>query len=154
MGWIVSGPIQKKSSVSDDSSSEMMELDENALVPYPTLEANLRRLQEEERVLLEQQATMEASGVDDIAALEHQDALRLNHLQQQELHKQQAVQAHRLALRQQGHSHSHGEHAHVFAHSFAHGAHVARREPHVRRRATCTVRVNNLHAAEAIETDV
>lgn len=80
MYGIVSGPIQKKSSVSDDSSSEMMELDENALLPYPHIEANLRRLQEEERLLLEQQTVMEASGVDDIAALEHQDALRLNHV--------------------------------------------------------------------------
>lgn len=76
---IVSGPIQKKSSVSDDSSSDMMDLDEAAaLVADPNLEQNLRRLREEERVLLEQQAIMEAGNVDDIAALEHQDALRLN----------------------------------------------------------------------------
>lgn len=57
----------------------MME-EEGALVADPHLEQNLRRLQEEERVLLEQQAHMEANGVDDIAALEHQDALRLNHV--------------------------------------------------------------------------
>lgn len=69
------------------------------------------------------------------------------------MQKQQAVQAQRLALRQHGHghSHSHGEHAHVVAYGFTHGA---RREHQARRRATCTVRVNNLHAAEAIETDV
>ncbi|XP_075991394.1 potassium voltage-gated channel protein Shaker isoform X3 [Anticarsia gemmatalis] len=146
--YLISGPIQKKSSMSDDSSSEMMELDEGALVADPHLEQNLRRLQEEERLLLEQQATMEAGACDDIAALEHQDALRLNHLQQQELQKQQAAQAQRLAMRQQGHSHG-GEHAHAHAH-----AHGARREHNARRRATCTVRVNNLHAAEAIETDV
>lgn len=75
----VSGPIQKKSSVSGDSSSDMMDLDETvALVADPNLEQNLRRLREEERLLLEQQAVMEAGNVDDIAALEHQDALRLN----------------------------------------------------------------------------
>lgn len=58
----------------------MMELEEGALVADPHLEQNLRRLQEEERLLLEQQAAMEAGAVDDIAALEHQDALRLNHV--------------------------------------------------------------------------
>lgn len=31
---------------------------------------------------------------------------------------------------------------------------AARREPTARRRATCNVRVNNLHAIEAFETDV
>lgn len=57
----------------------MMDLDETvALVPDPNLEQNLRRLREEERQLLEQQAVMEAGNADDIAALEHQDALRLN----------------------------------------------------------------------------
>lgn len=56
-----------------------MDLDETvALVADPNLEQNLRRLREEERLLLEQQAVMEAGNVDDIAALEHQDALRLN----------------------------------------------------------------------------
>lgn len=64
--------------MSDDSSSEMMELDENALVADPHLEQNLRRLQEEEKLLLEQQAVMEAGNMDDFAALEHQDALRHN----------------------------------------------------------------------------
>lgn len=76
--WTVSGPIQKKSSMSDDSSSEVMELDETALMADPNLDQNLRRLQEEERLLLEQQTVMESGTVDDIAALEHQDALRLN----------------------------------------------------------------------------
>ncbi|XP_052752652.1 potassium voltage-gated channel protein Shaker isoform X1 [Galleria mellonella] len=133
--YLLSGPIQKKSSMSDDSSSDMMELDENALVPDPNLEQNLRCLKEEEKVLLEQQAAMEAGNVDDIAALEHQDLLRLNQLKQHELQKQQQLQAQRL-LRAEG-----GQ------------AQPARREP-ARRRAACTVRVNNLHAAEAIETDV
>ncbi|KAL0852423.1 hypothetical protein ABMA28_000608 [Loxostege sticticalis] len=145
--YLISGPIQKKSSMSDDSSSDMMELDETALVTDPHLESNLRRLQEEERLLLEQQAVMEARNVDDIAALEHQDALRLNQLQQLELQRQQQAQAQRIAryqqlmlAQEQGHSHS-----------LALGL---RRELAPRRRATCTVRVNNLHAAEAIETDV
>lgn len=57
-----------------------MELDDGTLVADPHLEQNLRRLQEEERVLLERQSTMEAGGGDDIAALELQDALRLNHV--------------------------------------------------------------------------
>lgn len=75
---IVSGPI-KKASVSDDSSSEMMELEDSVLVTDTQLEDNLRRLREEERLLLEQQAAMEAAGnTDDIAALEHQDLLRHN----------------------------------------------------------------------------
>lgn len=56
----------------------MMELEDAALMADPNLEQNLRRLQEEEKLLLEQQAVMEAGTVDDIAALEHQDALRLN----------------------------------------------------------------------------
>lgn len=55
-----------------------MELDETALVMDPHLDSNLRRLEEEERLLLDQQATMEPGKVDDITALEHQDALRLN----------------------------------------------------------------------------
>lgn len=76
----VSGPIQKKSSMSDDSSSEMMELDDSAVLADPHLEQNLCRLKEEERLLLDQQATMEAGPFDDIAALEHQDALRHNHV--------------------------------------------------------------------------
>ncbi|XP_073950357.1 potassium voltage-gated channel protein Shaker isoform X4 [Choristoneura fumiferana] len=139
--YLISGPIQKKSSMSDDSSSEMMELDENALVADPHLEQNLRRLQEEEKLLLEQQAVMEAGNMDDFAALEHQDALRHNQLQQQELQKKQQAQAQRLALRlAQGNAQD--------------GAPAQRREPTMRRRTTCTVRVNNLHAAEAIETDV
>ncbi|XP_063393940.1 potassium voltage-gated channel protein Shaker isoform X2 [Cydia fagiglandana] len=142
--YLISGPIQKKSSMSDDSSSEMMELDENALVADPHLEQNLRRLQEEEKLLLEQQAALEAGNMDDFAALEHQDALRLNQLQQQELQKKQQVQAQRLALRQ-----AQINNAPPPAHDAA-----QRREPTMRRRTTCTVRVNNLHAAEAIETDV
>ncbi|XP_049694147.2 potassium voltage-gated channel protein Shaker isoform X3 [Helicoverpa armigera] len=144
--YLISGPIHKKSSLSDDSSSDMME--EEGLVADPHLEQNLRRLQEEERVLLEQQAHMEANGVDDIAALEHQDALRLNHLRQAELQKQQAMLAQRM-LRQQ--AQAQGEQAPAQAHAHAH---ASRREHTARRRATCTVRVNNLHAAEAIETDV
>lgn len=62
-------------------------------------------------------------------------------LQQQELQKKQQAQAQRLALRlAQGNAQD--------------GAQAQRREPTMRRRTTCTVRVNNLHAAEAIETDV
>ncbi|KAJ8737286.1 hypothetical protein PYW07_000557 [Mythimna separata] len=160
--YLISGPIHKKSSLSDDSSSDMMELDDGSLVADPHLEQNLRRLQEEERVLLEQQATMEATGCDDIAALEHQDALRLNHLRQAELQKQQAMIAQRLlraqalALGEQAHALGHGHaHGHAHAHAHAYGTHGQyRRDPASRRRATCTVRVNNLHAAEAIETDV
>lgn len=58
----------------------MMELEDSALVADPAiLESNMRRLREEERLLLERQAAMESAGnVDDIAALEHQDLLRLN----------------------------------------------------------------------------
>lgn len=58
-----------------------MELEDAALLADPQLENNIRRLREEERLLLEQQAAMEATGnTDDIAALEHQDLLRLNHV--------------------------------------------------------------------------
>lgn len=66
--------------MSDESSSDMMELEDSALVADPAiLESNMRRLREEERLLLERQAVMESAGnVDDIAALEHQDLLRLN----------------------------------------------------------------------------
>ncbi|XP_045784607.1 potassium voltage-gated channel protein Shaker isoform X1 [Maniola jurtina] len=93
--YLISGPI-KKSSVSDDSSSEMMELEDSVLVADPQLEISMRRLREEERLLREQQAAMEASGnTDDIAALEHQDLLRHNQLRQQELLKQQAKLAKR-----------------------------------------------------------
>ncbi|XP_038216354.1 potassium voltage-gated channel protein Shaker isoform X2 [Zerene cesonia] len=133
--YLVSGPI-KKTSVSDDSSSDMMEFDESALVTDPHLETNLRRLREEERLLLEQQAAMEAAGnCDDIATLEHLDALRLNQMKQHELMKQQAALAKRNAR--------------------ALAADNARRDP--RRRAPCNVRVNHLHCAsgtDSIETDV
>ncbi|XP_064076562.1 potassium voltage-gated channel protein Shaker isoform X2 [Vanessa tameamea] len=133
--YLISGPI-KKSSVSDDSSSDMMELEDSALAADPAnLESNMRRLREEERLLLEQQAAMEAAGnVDDIAALEHQDLLRLNQLKQQEVQKQQTRQANR---------------------SNANAPDNRRGE--LRRRTTCNVRVNHLHAAsgaEALETDV
>ncbi|XP_041986496.1 potassium voltage-gated channel protein Shaker isoform X1 [Aricia agestis] len=128
--YLISGPI-KKSSVSDDSSSDMMELDDSALLSDPQLESNLKRLREEERLLLEQQAALEAAGnVDDIAALETQDLLRLNHLKQLEVQKQQAIIQQRQARASQ---------------------------EEARPRATCNVRVNQLHAAvgaDAIETDV
>lgn len=68
-------------------------------------------------------------------------------LQQAELQKQQAMLAQRLLRAQalaQGEAHGHSHAA----------GHAPRREHTTRRRATCTVRVNNLHAAEAIETDV
>ncbi|CAG4977898.1 unnamed protein product [Colias eurytheme] len=114
----------------------MMEFDESALVTDPHLETNLRRLREEERLLLEQQAAMEAAGTcDDIATLEHLDALRLNQMKQHELMKQQAALAKRNAR--------------------ALAADNARRDP--RRRAPCNVRVNHLHCAsgtDSIETDV
>lgn len=67
-------------------------------------------------------------------------------LQQAELQKQQAALAQRL-LRAQA---SAAGESQAQAGGPAHG----RRETTARRRATCTVRVNNLHAAEAIETDV
>ncbi|CAK1554006.1 unnamed protein product [Leptosia nina] len=131
----VSGPI-KKTSMSDDSSSDMMDLEESALVTDPHLETNLRRLREEERLLLEQQKAMEAAGnTDDIATLELLDALRLNQIKQHELMKQQAALAKRNAR--------------------ALGMDSARRDP--RRRAPCNVRVNHLHSASApdsIETDL
>lgn len=73
----VSGPIQKKSSVSEESSSDAMEQEE-AMVIDPNVEQNLQRLRDEEKILLEQQANMEAGTCNDIAALEHQDLLRLN----------------------------------------------------------------------------
>lgn len=58
----------------------MMDLDETALLSEQHLEQSLIRLREEERQLIEQQSVMEAGAYDDIAALEHQDALRLNHV--------------------------------------------------------------------------
>lgn len=62
----------------------------------------------------------------------------MTQLKQHELHKQQQLQAQRLLRAQQ-----------------QDGAHCAPRRDQPRRRtAACTVRVNNLHAAEAIETDV
>ncbi|XP_022129489.1 potassium voltage-gated channel protein Shaker isoform X3 [Pieris rapae] len=132
--YLVSGPI-KKSSVSDDSSSDMMELEESALVTDPHLETNLRRLREEGRLLLEQKKVMEAAGTsDDIATLELLDAIRLNQIKQQELGKQQAALAKRNSR------------AHCMD---------ARRDQ--RRRTQCNVRINQLHSAsapESIETDV
>ena len=66
----------------------MMELEDSALVTDTHLESSMRRLREEERMLLEQQAAMEAAGnVDDIAALEHQDLLRLNQVRTILFHK-------------------------------------------------------------------
>ncbi|CAH2217214.1 jg17934, partial [Pararge aegeria aegeria] len=86
----------KKSSVSDDSSSEMMELEDSVLVADPQLESSMRRLREEERLILEQQAAMEAAGTtDDIAKLEQLDLLRHNQLRQIELLKRQAKLAKR-----------------------------------------------------------
>ena len=65
-----------------------MELEDSALVTDTHLESSMRRLREEERMLLEQQAAMEAAGnVDDIAALEHQDLLRLNQVRTILFHK-------------------------------------------------------------------
>ncbi|XP_053624546.1 potassium voltage-gated channel protein Shaker isoform X3 [Plodia interpunctella] len=138
--YLISGPIHKKSSMSEDSSSEVMEL-EDSLVTEGNLEQSLRRLQDEEKVLRRRQAAMEANNTDDIAALENQDALRLNQMKQQEIQKQ----AQRLLRRQAEQEQAAGG---------------TRREPQPReapaprRRAACTVRVNNLHSAEAIETDV
>ncbi|XP_052746700.1 potassium voltage-gated channel protein Shaker [Bicyclus anynana] len=94
--YLISGPI-KKSSVSD-SSSDMMELEDSVLVADPQLESNMRRLREEERLILEQQAAMEAAGnSDDIAKLEQLDLLRHNQLRQIELLKRQAKLAKRAA---------------------------------------------------------
>lgn len=140
----VSGPIHKKSSISGESSSDVMDMEEGAMVADSHLEQNLRRLKDEEKVLLEQQATFETGGNDDIGALEHQDAIRLNHLRQAKLEKQQA----RKQRAQQGQSQSQAQ-----AHSHGHSGPGPRRE-HTARRRACTVRVNNLHGAEAIETDV
>lgn len=149
--YLISGPIKKKSSMSDDSSSDVMELEDYAILPEHQLEQNLRHLQEEERILLEKQANMDAGNFDDIAALEHQDALRHNQLQQKELQRRQAAQAQRLARRAaQGHSHSHS-HSHEHSHS---SSDQPRRDNVVRRRNICTVRVNQLHSYEALETDV
>lgn len=64
--------------MSEDSSSDHMELEESTLVADPNLEANLERLREQEKILLERQAKLEAGNDDDIGALEHQDMLRLN----------------------------------------------------------------------------
>lgn len=66
--------------MSEDSSSDTMELEESAMVVDPNLEANLQRLRDEEKILLDQQAIIEAGQCNDIAALEHQDLLRLNHV--------------------------------------------------------------------------
>ncbi|KAF9416114.1 hypothetical protein HW555_006437 [Spodoptera exigua] len=79
MGEPYLSPIHKKSSISGESSSDVMDMEEGAMVADPHLEQNLRRLKDEEKVLLEQQATFETGGNDDIGALEHQDAIRLNH---------------------------------------------------------------------------
>ncbi|XP_050559991.1 potassium voltage-gated channel protein Shaker isoform X3 [Spodoptera frugiperda] len=142
--YLISGPIHKKSSISGESSSDVMDMEEGAMVADSHLEQNLRRLKDEEKVLLEQQATFETGGNDDIGALEHQDAIRLNHLRQAKLEKQQA----RKQRAQQGQSQSQAQ-----AHSHGHSGPGPRRE-HTARRRACTVRVNNLHGAEAIETDV
>ncbi|KAH9643543.1 hypothetical protein HF086_016750 [Spodoptera exigua] len=154
----VSGPIHKKSSISGESSSDVMDMEEGAMVADPHLEQNLRRLKDEEKVLLEQQATFETGGNDDIGALEHQDAIRLNHmgwscvlmlgvycpqLRQAKLEKQQAR---RQRAQSQGQSQSQAQ-------AHGHSGPGPRRE-HTARRRACTVRVNNLHGAEAIETDV
>lgn len=64
--------------MSEDSSSDQMEVEESAMVADHNLEVNLHRLQEEEKILLEHQTQLEAGNDDDIAALEHQDLLRLN----------------------------------------------------------------------------
>lgn len=61
-----------------DSSSDIMELEETGLLAEPQLEAELRRLQAQERALLAHSLGAGAGCLDDIAALEHQDALRLN----------------------------------------------------------------------------
>ncbi|CAK1588026.1 unnamed protein product [Parnassius mnemosyne] len=140
----------------------MMDLDESGLLADTQLEQNLQRLREEERLLLEKQAAMEAGGIDDIAALENQDALRLNHLQQQELQKRLQVQAQRLARQQaqgqnqEGCTSARGRDCPEIRElcELREGREL-REGP--RRRANCTVRVNNLHAAsaaDAIETDV
>lgn len=63
--------------MSEESSSDAMEQEE-AMVVDPNVEQNLQRLRDEEKILLEQQAIMEAGNCNDIAALEHQDLLRLN----------------------------------------------------------------------------
>ncbi|KAF9800707.1 hypothetical protein SFRURICE_015361 [Spodoptera frugiperda] len=144
MGEPYLSPIHKKSSISGESSSDVMDMEEGAMVADSHLEQNLRRLKDEEKVLLEQQATFETGGNDDIGALEHQDAIRLNHLRQAKLEKQQA----RKQRAQQGQSQSQAQ-----AHSHGHSGPGPRRE-HTARRRACTVRVNNLHGAEAIETDV
>lgn len=65
-------------------------------------------------------------------------------LRQAKLEKQQA----RKQRAQQGQSQSQAQ-----AHSHGHSGPGPRRE-HTARRRACTVRVNNLHGAEAIETDV
>lgn len=62
----------------------MMELDDSALVAESQLEQNLSRLREEEKLLIEKQ---EAGAMDDIAALEHQDALRHNQVRLNENNK-------------------------------------------------------------------
>ncbi|CAG9558244.1 unnamed protein product [Danaus chrysippus] len=167
----------KNSSVSDDSSSELMELEDAALLADPHLENNIRRLREEERLLLEQQAAMEASGnTDDIAALEHQDLLRLNHLKQQELQRQLVILAQRQAranananassslLAIEGPRDRSAEDSDRSERRRASRSDLNERCDRLERsdrgelrRRTCNVRVNALHVAscaEALETDV
>ncbi|CAG9558242.1 unnamed protein product [Danaus chrysippus] len=174
--YLISGAI-KNSSVSDDSSSELMELEDAALLADPHLENNIRRLREEERLLLEQQAAMEASGnTDDIAALEHQDLLRLNHLKQQELQRQLVILAQRQAranananassslLAIEGPRDRSAEDSDRSERRRASRSDLNERCDRLERsdrgelrRRTCNVRVNALHVAscaEALETDV
>lgn len=72
----VSGAIRKRSS-SSETSSEIVELEDAEVMADPQTE--LRRLQEEERLLIETMPNpFESEKIDDFAALEHQDNLRRN----------------------------------------------------------------------------
>ncbi|XP_050683043.1 potassium voltage-gated channel protein Shaker isoform X3 [Leptidea sinapis] len=136
--YLVSGPI-KRTSISDDSASDLLELEDTGETDE-NLGSQLQALREEERLLLEQQATMLATGAsDDIALLEHLDTLRLNQIKQREVIRQQAAIARRNAREQ--------------------NAEVAPPYPQLPA-PPCNVHVNQLHAAsstaygDSLETDV
>ncbi|VVC87790.1 unnamed protein product [Leptidea sinapis] len=123
----VSGPI-KRTSISDDSASDLLELEDTGETDE-NLGSQLQALREEERLLLEQQATMLATGAsDDIALLEHLDTLRLNQIKQREVIRQQAAIARRNAREQ--------------------NAEVAPPYPQLPA-PPCNVHVNQLHAASS-----
>ncbi|XP_048488790.1 potassium voltage-gated channel protein Shaker isoform X2 [Plutella xylostella] len=134
--YLITGPIAKKKSSISDSSSDIMELDETAVMADPHADASMRRLPEEERLLSRAQHDPDK---DEYNALDLQEP-RLNHTQRRAL----AAQLQRAGGRREGEA--------LPLELQQGGARDDADGP--RRRTAFTVRVNNLHAAEAVETDV